>query len=72
MNYRPTTLLSCIGKVFTSILNNRLNKYLEENEILKETQNSLRKEYSIIDNIMVLYSILNILKVKEISYTAAL
>ena len=38
MNYRPITLLNCIGKAFTSMINNRLNKYLEENKILNETQ----------------------------------
>ena len=69
MNYRAITLLSCIGKVFTSIINNRLNKYLEENKILNEMQSGFRKEYSTIDNIMVLYSLIKYLNVKEISYT---
>ena len=35
-NYRGTTLLSCFGKLFTSILNNRLNNYLENMNILAE------------------------------------
>lgn len=30
-NYRPITLVSCFSKLFTSILNNRFNAYLEEN-----------------------------------------
>ena len=32
-NYRPITLLSCLGKLFTSILNKRLYKYLDENNL---------------------------------------
>ena len=27
-NYRGITILSCFGKLFTTILNNRLNSYL--------------------------------------------
>ena len=50
-NYRPITLLSCLGKRFTSILNKRLYKYLDENNLLSETQSGFRKEYSTIDNI---------------------
>ena len=37
-NYRPITILSCLSKLFTSILNLRLTKYLETNEILNENQ----------------------------------
>lgn len=64
-NYRPITLLSCIGKVFTAILNNRLSKYLDDNEILNETQSGFRKDYSTIDNIMVLYSLIEYFKSKK-------
>ena len=33
-NYRPITILSCLGKLFTAILNTRITKFLEENVIL--------------------------------------
>lgn len=56
-NYRPVTLLSCLGKVFTYILNTRLSKYLESNNILNKNQGGFRKEYSTTDNIMILYSL---------------
>ena len=61
-NYRPITLLSCIGKVFTSILNTRVTKYLENNHILNETQSGFRTEYSTLDNIMTLYCLTEYLK----------
>ena len=28
-NYRPITILSCLGKLFTAIINKRLNKYAD-------------------------------------------
>ena len=31
-NYRPITILSCLGKLFTSVLNLRLTKFLDNNE----------------------------------------
>ena len=33
-NYGGISLLSCIGKIFTSILNRRLNDYLENNKFI--------------------------------------
>ena len=61
-NYRPITLLSCISKLFTSILNNRLNTFLEENRILLENQAAYRKSYSTLDHIFTLNSLNEILK----------
>jgi len=61
-NYRPITLLSCLGKVFTAVLNNRLNIYAERNHIIHDTQAGFRKNYSTIDNIFILNSLIDLMK----------
>ena len=61
-NYRPITLLSCVGKLFTSILNERLNKHINQNEILQENQAGFRQNDSTTDHIFTLTSIIEILK----------
>lgn len=61
-NYRPITLLSCVGKLFTSVLNNRLNMFLTENNIMNENQAGFRKDYSTIDHIFTLNSLIEILR----------
>ena len=53
-SYRPITLLSCIGKVYSIILNNRLMNYCEKNNILSEEQNGFRPDRSCVDNIYTL------------------
>lgn len=50
-NYRPITLLSCMGQLFTSILSKRLNTYAEQRNILKKNQCGFRSNYFTIDNI---------------------
>ena len=35
-SYRPISILSCMAKLFTAVLNNRLIKYLEENNGIGE------------------------------------
>ena len=49
-NYRPITLLSCLSKVFTTIINNMLTTFLESNNKLSETQSGFRSGYSTADN----------------------
>ena len=53
-NYRPITLLSCFGKLFTSILNNRITKYIDESHIIDANQAGFRKGFSTTDNLFIL------------------
>lgn len=50
-NYRGITILSCYGKLFTCILNNRLHTYLENSGLMCEEQAGFRKGYSTTDHI---------------------
>ena len=59
LNYRGISLLSCIGKIYTSILNHRLNDYLENNKLIVEEQNRFRKHRSCDDHIFTLATIIN-------------
>ena len=61
-NFRPITLLSCMGKLFTAILNVRLCNYLEENSLLEENQAGFRQNYSTTDHIFTLHCIIEYLK----------
>ena len=53
-NYRGITLLSALGKLFTSILNNRLYDYMVQKGILKAEQGGFRKMHSTVDSIFTL------------------
>ena len=65
-NYRPITILSCFGKLFTAVLNSRLNDFLNEHDTLEENQAGFRAGYSTCDNIFVLHALIEILKTKKI------
>ena len=70
-NYRPITILSCMGKLFTSILNARLCSYLEEYFLLNENQFGFRKGYSTVDSIFVLHMLFELLKKKKKKFFCA-
>ena len=57
-NYRPITLLSNFGKLFTSIINNRLNNFAE----ICEAQSGFRKNFSTADNIFILKCLIDIVQ----------
>ena len=59
-NYRPITLISCVGKVFTAILNNRIQSYVEDKEIINNCQSGFRKGHSTIDNMFILHTLIEI------------
>ena len=60
-NYRGIAhaITSCIGKLFTLILNDRLTTFLEERNILKPNQIGSRKGYRTSDHVFVLNSMIN-------------
>ena len=59
-NYRGITLLSCCGKLFTSLINNRLTKYFDQKNTIGEEQAGFRADHSVTDHIFVLHSIIEI------------
>lgn len=64
-NYRPITILSCLGKLFTAILNNRLTDYLESNDLSNQNQAGFRKHHSTVDNIFILHILSEYCKIKK-------
>ena len=52
-NYRGITLISCMGKLFTSILNIRLNTWAEENSVFNDYQFGFRRNRGTTDCIFV-------------------
>ena len=61
-NYRSIIILSCLGKLFTAVLNDRLCSFLEDNNLLNENQAGFRKHHSTTDHIFTLYSLIELLK----------
>lgn len=59
-NYRGLSLLDTLYKVFTGIILNRINSWIECNDILNEYQAGFRKGYSTVDNIFNLTSIVSL------------
>ena len=56
-NYRGSSLKSYFSKLFTAVLNNRLEKFIEVNQIIGEEQAGFRHGYSTLDNIYILKTI---------------
>ena len=58
-NYRGISLLSCISKVLTKILNNRLVTWAEENDKMYDEQAGFRKGKGTLDQIFILQSLIS-------------
>ena len=58
-NYRGICVSSCLGKLFCSILNQRLYSYLEENKILHNSQIGFLPENRTADHVFTLRTLLD-------------
>ena len=59
-NYRGITLLSCLGKLFTAVIDSRLTAYLEKAGMLGDEQAGFRAGYSTIDHVFVLHCLIDL------------
>ena len=64
-NYRGICISSCLGKFFTSILNARLNVFLEENSILNKYQIGFRHGFRTSDHLLVLKTLIDSYKLRR-------
>ena len=58
-NYRGITLTSCVGKLFTSILQNRLNKFIEKHDVLNPEQLGFRPNSRTTDSLLIFQQLLH-------------
>ena len=58
-NYRGITLLSCLGKLFTAILNRRITQFMGSNNLLGMEQAGFRASHSTQDHVFVLHHIID-------------
>ena len=71
LSYRGIALASAIYKVYCRILNDRLNFYVESNNILVDEQNGFRKKRGTIDQVSSLVSIIETRKKCKMSTVTA-
>ena len=57
-NYRGISIISCLGKLFTALINERLTKFADINDIIGEEQAGFRAGYSTQDHIFTLHAII--------------
>ena len=55
-NYRPISLTSLLSKIYTGILNSRLEDFIDTYDILPEEQAGFRNGFSTVDHIFSLYA----------------
>jgi hypothetical protein len=58
LNYRGVSLLSCMHKTYSSIINNRLMGYFEDQNILVDEQNGFRAKRACVDHVYSLSTII--------------
>ena len=58
LNYRGISLLSCVFKLYTSILNTRITQYCDKHKLIVEEQNGFRKGRACVEHLFVLTSLI--------------
>ena len=58
-NYRGITLVSCLGKLFTGVINERFENFLENNKLLGCEQAGFRKNLGTVDHIFSLKTVID-------------
>ena len=58
-NYRCWSLTSCLGKLFTSLLQKRLHKYMENNALYNIYQAGFKPNYRTSDHIFTIKTLIN-------------
>ena len=58
LNYRGISLLSCFYKLYSALLNNRVSKHCEDNNLIVDEQNGFRTDRSCLDHIYSLSTII--------------
>ena len=59
-NYRGITIMSCLGKLFTSVINARLTEFIDYAGIIGSEQAGFRKGYSTSDHIFTFKCLLDL------------
>ena len=63
-NFRPVTISSCLGKVFSSILNTRISDFIENNNLISNLQIGFLKGHRTADHLLLLKGIVDSYKRK--------
>ena len=59
--YRGITLLSIVGKIYTSVLNNRLYNFCENHGLIVDEQAGFRTSRSTVDQLFILTEVIRII-----------
>ena len=60
-NYRGITIISCLAKLFTKIMNDRLTKWVDSQKILTDSQYGFRKGRSTTDCLFIIQGLIDII-----------
>jgi hypothetical protein len=64
-NYRGITISSCVSKLFNSVLNSRLQNFLENRNIINREQIGFHKNHRTTDHMFILKSLMDAYKAKR-------